>query len=293
MKFRPQALSGSELRTSNLGSRQTPAPNMLNEHSEVPSTAGKGSRRPFPKYRETVLDIIRVSQNVPSFPLIRTMQLKQLACVRKEASSRIAWSTLFAKAYGLVCARLPELREIFVPYPRKHLYRHPHSVASLSVHRQDDSGNERLIWGRWKSPESTPLVELQQQLDAFSHAPMNQVFREGLILERRSALTRRFVWWWVTHWSGRNRAKHVGTFSISSVGGQGCLNAYHPLVTTSSLAFGPIDTAGFCEVVLICDHRTLDGVLGARALEMLEQVLSSQIAEEVGAPIPLSTVSAA
>jgi len=266
---------------------------MPNQLPNDPATPCKGSRRPFPKYRETVLDIIRVSQKVPSFPLIRTMQLAKLSCIRKSASTRIAWSSLFTKAYGLVCARLPELREIFVPYPRKHLYRHPHSVASLSVHRKDDAGNERLIFGRLKSPESTPLAELQQRLDAFSYAPIHEVFGEGLMLERRSALTRRFVWWWVTHWSGRNRAKYVGTFSISSVGGYGSLNAYHPLVTTSSLAFGPISAEGICDVVLICDHRTFDGVLGAQALEMLEGVLSTEMAEEVLNLIPLSTTGAA
>lgn len=252
----------------------------------APATPPKGSRRPFPKYRNTVLDIIRISQGVPSFPLIRSMHLNSLSCIRKGAGVRIAWSTLFAKAYGLVCSRIPELRELFVSYPRKHLYRHPHSVASLSVHRKDDYGNERLIWGRWKSPETTSLIELQQQLDAFSNAPIAEVFGEGLFLERRSAFIRRFVWWWVTTWSGRNRAKHIGTFSISSVGGHGSLNAYHPLVTTSSLAFGPFDASGTCDVVLICDHRTLDGVLGAMALEMLEEILSTEIADEVYQLIP-------
>ena len=253
---------------------------MLNAPSNDQVKPCKGSRRPFPRYRETVLDIIRVSQEVPSFPLVRTMQLGQLSCIRKSARVRIAWSTLFAKAYGLVCAKTPELREIFVPYPHKYLYRHPHSVASISVHRKDDMGNERLIFGRWKRPELTPLIELQNQLDSFSLAPINEVFGEGLMLERRSALIRRFVWWWVTRWTGRIRAAHVGTFSISSLGGHGALNAYHPLVTTLSLAFGPICEDGRCEVVLICDHRTLDGVMGSKALEMLERVLATEIAEE-------------
>ncbi len=266
---------------------------MTNELHTDHATPQKGSRRAFPKNRNTVLDIIRVSQKVPSFPLIRSMQLKNLSCIRKNAYARIAWSTLFAKAYSLVCLRIPELRELFVTYPRKHLYRHPHSVASLSVHRKDDFGDERLIWGRWKNPESNTLIELQSQLDAFSSAPMAEVFGEGMMLERRSAITRRFVWWWVTNWSGRNRAKYVGTFSISSVGGHGSLNAYHPLVTTSSLAFGPINDLGECEVVLICDHRTLDGVLGSRALEMLEGILTTEVAEETRNLIPPATIEAA
>ena len=209
------------------------------------------------------------------------MQLGELSSARKACSTRIAWSTLFARAYGIVCEQVPELRELFVRFPLKHLYRHPNSVGSLSVHRKDDSGSERLIFGRWNNPGATELIVLQQQLDSFINAPIAEVFREGLMLENFPAPLRRIVWWWVTNWTGRNRAKHVGTFSISSLAGQGALNAYHPLIATSSLAFGPIGTSGECEVVLVCDHRTLDGVLGAKALEMLESVLSIQMADEL------------
>ncbi len=250
-------------------------------NTNTPAHSRKGMRRPFPKHRHTVLDIIRASQSVPSFPLYRSMQLGGLSHARKACASRIAWSTLFARAYGLVCEQLPELRELFVRYPSKHLYRHPHSIGSLSVHRTDDAGNERLIWGRWTNPESTPLVMLQQQLDQFMYAPISEVFGEGLMLERRSAIVRRLVWWWVTNCSGRQRAKHIGTFSISSLAGQGALNAYHPLITTSSLAFSPMDASGKCEVVLLCDHRTLDGVMGAKAMEMLEATLSHRMVEEL------------
>lgn len=258
----------------------------MNERPIEPTSRPKGSRRAFPRYRETVLNIIRVSQNVPSFPLHRTMQLGELSAVRKASTPRIAWSTVFAKAYGIVCQQHPELRELFVKYPTKYLYLHPNSVASLSVHRTDDNGNHRLIWGRWSSPESSSLPELQDQLDAFCTAPIGDVFGEGLWLERMPSLMRQFVWWWVTNWSGRQRAKRIGTFSISSVGGHGALNAHHPLITTSSLAFGPVDANGHCQVVLLCDHRTLDGVLGAKALHELEKTLGGQMVAELRSLAP-------
>lgn len=257
------------------------------EEAIVSSPSNKGSRRAFPRYRSTVLDIIRTSQNIPSFPLVRTMQLDELSGARRACPVRIGWTTLFAKAYGIVCLQLPELRELFVQYPSKLLYKHPHSVVSIAVHRQDEAANERLIFGRCSAPESTPLAVLQERLHAFSNAPLEEVFGEGLWLERMPALVRRLLWWWVTNWTGRQRAKRMGTFSISSVGGHGALNAHHPLIATSSLAFGPINASGCCEVVLICDHRTLDGVLGARALEMLETILNSQMVDELNALVPL------
>ncbi len=251
----------------------------------------RGTRRPFPKHRQTILDLLQASQKIPSFPLIRKMNLSEVVRARQTSSLKVGWTTLFGKAYAIVSEELPELRELFVRYPHKHLYYHPHSVASMSIHRRDEQGQYRLIWGRWNKPESTSLVQLQHQLDFMCTAPLDEAFRAGMILERRSAPIRRFAFWWAMNCSGRNRAKYIGTFSISSLGGQGALNAHHPLITPSSLAFGPITSKGECEVVLICDHRTLDGILGAQALELLESVLRNQIAEELTLPSSVSAVA--
>jgi hypothetical protein len=111
--------------------------------------------------------------------------------------------------------------------------------------------------------------------------PLEQVYREGLILERFPRWIRRISWWASMQCMGRKRAKHIGTFSISSLGGQGALNLHHPLVTSSSLAFGPIDVAGEMDVVLICDHRAIDGALAATALEHLERKLKQDIIGEL------------
>jgi len=241
----------------------------------------KGVRRSFPKYRQTVLDIARESQRIPSFPIVRRMRLGELDQAKRESSMKIGWTTLFGRAYALTCEQLPELRDLFVAYPTKQLYRHPHTVASISIHRHDNAGFERLIWGRWCNAESTPLIQLQDQLHFFCQAPIEQAYREGMILERRNPLMRRIAWWWIMNCSGRKRAKHIGTFSISSLGGQGAFNLHHPLITSSSLAFGPIHDSGECEVVLICDHRAMDGMIGAKALQHLENVLCNKMVNEL------------
>ncbi|MEQ1830362.1 MAG: hypothetical protein ABL921_30675, partial [Pirellula sp.] len=205
----------------------------------------------------------------------------ELASTRTSAAVRIGWTTLFVKAFALVSEQLPDFRDVFVRYPRNQLYRHPHSVASISIHRQDDAGNERLIFGRCNRPESMPLCELQRQIDSFCTAPLSQIYREGLILERQPAFVRNAVWWCLMNCSGRKRAKHVGTFSVSSLGGHGAFNAHHPLITTSSLAISPLTVDGECDVVLICDHRTLDGMAGARGLQLLEEILRQEIIAEL------------
>jgi hypothetical protein len=224
------------------------------------------------------------------------MNLATLSDTRTSSEIRIGWTALFGRAYALVCNELPQLRDLYVSYPKRYLYRHPHSVCSLSIHRRDDSGAERLIWGRWVAPELMTLTEIQNQLNDFCTAPINEVYREGLKLERTPALLRRMTWAWIMNWTGRKRAKHIGTFSISSLGGQSALNLHHPLITSSSLAFGPIDPQGDMDVVLIADHRVIDGVLAANALSMLESKLNGDVLSELthlGASGPMAASNAA
>jgi hypothetical protein len=241
----------------------------------------KPLRRRFPAHRKTVLDVLAVARGVPAFPLIRSLQVGELDSFRKASSVRIGWTALFLKAYALVGREIPELRDRYVKYPFSYLYRHPHTVASISVHRQEEHGNERLIWSRIRSPESQSLVSIQQQLSDATTLPVEQVFAKGIRMERRPWLVRRVVWWLSTNWAARNHSNRVGTFSISSLANLNCLNAFHPLIVTTSLAFGPIHANGSMDVVLICDHRTIDGVLAARALQLLEETLQTTIVEEL------------
>ncbi|XZE34941.1 hypothetical protein SH501x_000417 [Pirellulaceae bacterium SH501] len=235
----------------------------------------------FPRHRLTVLDILAASRSVPAFPLHRQFRLASVEEARKGAAAKIGWTAIFIKSFATLCTEVPALRDLFVRLPVRHLYRHPHSVASVSVHRLDDRGNERLIWGQIRNAESLSLVEIQRELSRMATAPLREVYKDGLILERFPVLLRRIAWWCAMRFSGRKRAKHIGTFSISSLGGQGCLNAHHPLVTSASFAMGPLSADGTMEVVMLCDHRAMDGMLGARALLRMEEILNSTIISEL------------
>ena len=209
------------------------------------------------------------------------MDLSEVSQARSTAKQRIGWTAVFAKAHALASVDIPELRDLFVKRPLRHLYRHPASVLSVSIHRKDDQGTERLIWGQISNVETMSLVDLQNRFDQFVHAPLKTIYKDGLILEAAPVLARRLVWRWVMNWGARKRAKHVGTYSISSLAGMNCLNAYHPLVTSSSLAFGPLHSSGRSDVVLLCDHRVIDGVLGARILDGIEEKLRTSICAEL------------
>jgi hypothetical protein len=156
------------------------------------------------------------------------------------------------------------------------MYRHPEPIASITMHRPTSPETPhlgRLVWGRFVCSESTNLQTYQDQLDAWNSMPIEQIYPDALRLERRLTPIRRLQWYLLMRWTGRKRAKHLGTFSISSLGHLGALNGYHPLVATTSLAMGPVSENQLTDVVLLCDHRVVDGVLAAKALEMLEKRL--------------------
>ncbi len=242
----------------------------------------RGQRRRFPRNRRTVLEIIQAAKSVPAFPLETTISVTKIEAARKAAAVRIGWTAIFAKAFAKVCDENDQLRETFISLPFASLYKHPTSVCSVSVHRKDDAGADRLIWGRIENASSKSLAEIQQFLNDCVSLPLMDVYRDGLLLERTWWIVRRIAWWWIMRCSGRKKSRFIGTFSISSLGGKGCLNSLHPLITTSSITFGPIGPDGLMRVVLICDHRVLDGMAGAVALQSLANVMQTSILEELG-----------
>lgn len=241
----------------------------------VPPSRDRGSRRWLPSHRRMAIDIAKAAKHVPSFPVHRRMHLGKLEPARRTLPASIGWAALLTYAYSRLSERIPELRDVYVSKPTPYVYRHPHPVASITVHRTDDEGNERLVWGRIGNAHRLTPEETQTTIVSFTQDPISSFFRDGLKMERRIGPIRALTWSLLMQWCGRRRAKHLGTFSISNLGGWGALNAHHPLVTATSLSMGPIAPSGECDVVLLCDHRVLDGALAAKILLDLEYSLNA------------------
>jgi len=92
---------------------------------------------------------------------------------------------------------------------------------------------------------------------------------------------RRTILGWNMRSASPKRPGRIGTFSMSSLAGFQSGNHFHPTLCTTSLCQGPLDDVGRCRVTVIADHRVLDGVTVARALERLEQVLNGEIVAEL------------
>jgi len=206
--------------------------------------------------------------------------LASVAEARAAAGVRISWPAIFLKAYALVAAGTPELRQTWYRWPWAHLYQHPHSVATISVQREYD-GEPWLFWGKIPSPESLSLLEIQQFIDRFTTEPVRQQFRREFKLAQLPTLLRRLIWGWNIHVAKENRARRLGTFFLSTLAGRGAEIQVPPSIHTGCLTYGPLSENGLSRVTLAYDHRIMDGALVASCLERLESVLLETVRAEL------------
>lgn len=232
--------------------------------------------------RRLVMDGLAFVPHHVLFPVDRLMNLSEIDALRKQSSARISWSLLFVKAYAAVCARTPLLRRAYIRWPWPHYLDQGDVAANLIINREHEE-QDLLCWGIFLQPHLYPLAELQKKLDEYKNEPIDQVFRKHRTLARLPLPLRRLMWWMQINFSGKKRAKRLGTFTLSTLAGSGCYNRYHQTALTTSLTYGPLDENGRSLVTLICDHRVIDGIEAARALTSLEQELQTSIRDELKA----------
>ena len=276
----------------------------------MPSHAPIVTRSRFTAARGCVSDVARLSQEIPLFPVERTMPLGPLAAARVAvgktatakhlaSTSRIGWAAIFLKAYGIVAREMPVLRTWLVRgFPAGGLRLSPslatasESVATLAVNRIEE-GEDRLFWARLAAPDAKPLPEIQQFIVDCATKPVEEMFKRQLELEMVPGFLRRTILRWNMNSFSRKRAARIGTFSLSTLAGMGATNRFHPTICTTSLSYAPLDDDGNCLVTLIADHRVLDGAVVARALARLEEVLCHEMLAELRGRADVSPTAAA
>jgi len=231
-------------------------------------------------HRGCIADVAVVARELPLFPVDRLLNLGSVAEARAAAAPRIGWAAVFLKAYGLVAREMPVLRTWFVRglFPR--LATSSASVATLAVNR-GAGDDERLCFARLKEPDALPLPEIQAFVDACGVRPVEEMFKRQLELEMMPGPIRRTILRWNMNSTSPKRPARIGTFSLSTLAGRQAFNRFHPTLCTTSLAYGPLEADGRCQVTLIADHRVVDGAAVARALEQLEETLGTTVAAEL------------
>jgi hypothetical protein len=191
---------------------------------------------------------------------------------------------LFAKAFAIVAGRRAELRRAYVPLPWPHLWQADASVAAIALER-DYRGEPAVFFGLFKTPDRQPIGGLSNSLRELKTRPVEEVstFRRLLRYSRFPLPFRRFFWWCAVAWSGKVKARNFGTFGVSLTGASGATatNLIGPV--SVSLNCGVIQPDGTVDVRLHFDHRVLDGMTAARALQELEDVLTHEVTAELEA----------
>jgi len=238
---------------------------------------------PLSRPRRLICDLLHFAAGVPTVPVQRRMKLAAVVAARRALAHRPPWTAIFAKALALVADETPELRRSYCKFPRPHLYEYPASVAAITVER-DYRGEKAIFTVRVKDPAQRSVHEIAAILRERTTTPVEDVkdFRRSLLVSALPRPIRRLIWW-VGLNVGRQRANYFGTFAISVYSALGA-ESLHPLSPlTTTLNYGVFAADGSLDVRLIYDHRVTDGATIARALARLEEVLNTQLRDELSA----------
>ncbi|MCF8476953.1 MAG: acyltransferase [Pseudolabrys sp.] len=239
----------------------------------------KGKVRPVSLARKLVIDLMHVS--VPLVVVKRTMRIERLVKARACQAVRPSWTTIIAKAYCIVAREEPWLRTFYLKWPYPHFYELPRSVAMAAIVR-DSFDKDVPILLKIGAADKLPVMEVEAILQRGKNAPLDQVpaFRRILRTVRWPLPIRRLIWAYGLN-VGRQRANYFGTFAVTSLATLGSETVVANSPGPSLMTYGLVHPDHTMELLLHWDHRIYDGVVAARALQRLEDVMNTEIADEL------------
>lgn len=240
----------------------------------------RSGRMLIPRSRRLTLDVLHFHQQSATCAHDRRFRLSHVAELRSQVPTRISWAVIFIKAFAIVAAKRPVLRQTYQRWPWPHLYQHGQNVAMLATHRvfRDEPW---VFWSRFVEPEKQPLTTLQANLERFLTEPPNKIFRQQWQLSGLPTWMRRILWWWTFNIAVTKRARRSGTFFLTTLASKGVEIQDPPAFLTSNLTYGPMDDTHSCRVTMSYDHRLMDGSFVAECLIELEEVMNGQIVTEL------------
>jgi hypothetical protein len=241
----------------------------------------RGTVRKISTPRRFIIDLMRASTGVPFVSLARPLNVCQLVEARAAATRPPGWAAIFVKAFCLLAKDEPRLRTLYAKWPWPHFYELPRSVAMVTIARVED-GEDCVLPERVAEPDYSPLHAIDAQIRRAKHAPIGEIpaFRRVLKAMRLPLPLRRLAWLVALN-IGRMHASNFGSVTVTSVAayGDGQLHAISP--GPFVLSYGRLGSDQTIDVVIRWDHRLCDAALIARTLNRLEQVLNTEIADEV------------
>jgi hypothetical protein len=233
--------------------------------------------------RRVLCDYLHFTRGGHTAAAERLMRLADVEAARRLASPRPSWGALMTKAFALAAANHPEMRRAYFSFPWGHLGEFEYQIASVIVNRQ--VGDEDVVFlAPLVEPEKQPLQELDAQLRRYREEPVEsfRAFRDTLLLARLPLPLRRLLWWLTLNVVTRRRARHVGTFGVTTMSPFGAKTLEVPSMWAGFLHYGVMNEAGEVPVGLAFDHRVVDGSVVGYTLLETEQALRHEILAELG-----------
>ncbi len=232
--------------------------------------------------RRFLCDYVHFSNHGQTAAAERTMQLADVVAARREASPRPSWGAIMTKAFALAARAHPQMRQAYFSFPWGHIGEYAAQIASVIVARR--VGDEDAIFlAPLRKPEEQSLRDLDAHLRDYMEKPVEEFrcFREALLVGRLPRLLRRLLWWTALNVLPRRRARHFGTFGVTTMSPFGARTLHVPSLWSAFLHYGVLTPAGEVPVGIAFDHRLMDGaVVGYTLLEM-EQALHHNIVAEL------------
>ena len=142
----------------------------------------RGRFVPLSLPRRWIGDIMHFAKRVPVVAGERTLRIRPLLDARRSTPFAPGWYATIVKGFAMVSARIPELRQAYLPFPYPHLYEHPFSVATAIIDRTWDDEHATFLCPM-KHPERRPLIELHDTLQGLksdpiaAHGPLRRIVR--------------------------------------------------------------------------------------------------------------------
>jgi len=234
--------------------------------------------------RRMLCDYLHFSGRGQTAAAERLMQLPDVVEARRAASPRPSWGAIMTKAFALAARRHPPMRSAYFSFPWGHLGEYESQIASVIVDRR--VGDEDVIFlAPLLRPEEQSLQALDEHLRRYKEEPVEsfRAFREAMLIGRLPTVIRRFLWWLSLNVLPRRRARHFGTFGITTMSPFGARTLEVPSLWSAFLHYGVIAPSGEVPVGLAFDHRVMDGAVVGYTLVEMEQALHHEIVAELRA----------
>ena len=196
---------------------------------------------------------------------------------------------MFAKAFALAARDIPQLRRAFIMLPWPHIHEYPDSTVSILTERQFED-DTTIIPIRFRGPDNMALTDLTRMLRQGVEQPLEATKFNRLLLgfSRLPFFLRRPVWWVFLNLP-RMRRHSAGTFAISSAAPLNTELGRARTPISCLVTYGPLDAKGALTVRLNFDHRIFDGLIAARTLGRIEELMNTVIADELEGTAKTST----